>query len=184
MEASHLRLVDPERESAEDTIEHLQRLRRRYNAGDMTALTELREMLTRHPEIYRQIGSLVARSLESTLEIMAPTDALARESIRHSIQEQTHKLEAEGHGTALEQLMIDQLMASHVRVNLTRLGMDGCIAPKGRQGDVKFWARRHDAEQRRFQETLKILIELRRILSGVPPAPVEYGETTVSIGDE
>jgi hypothetical protein len=162
----HLRIADPNQEFGEDTREQLERLRRRANSGDTQACLELREMLARHPEIYQQVGNLVACAQDTVLRLLAPTDAATRESVKLVVDEQANAIASEGHGTALEQLLTDHLMLNHLQVLATRFGLNGSLAPQGLRGDAKFWAARHDRVQKQFHQASQMIVELRRVLSG------------------
>lgn len=161
----------PKQKPDELTWDYVERLRVRANRGDAAALAELRRVIQDHPELWQQTGDILAASRESLLGLLAPQDAVAREAIRENIQAHRRQLEAEGHGTVLELLLIDHLMLTTLQVEVTRMGLNGSQVALVRRSDVQYWEQRHDMASKRFRSAAELLQHVRSVAGPSNEAP-------------
>ena len=139
-----------------DRAARLRGLVERANAGDRTALADLRSMLDAHPEVWGRCGDLARIAEEQWLDALTD-DALGRESIRRHIDK--FKLELAGpQPTDLEWLMAQEVAACW----LARKHAETAAAtPGGSVQQAAFRSRRLEAAQKAYLRAVKTLMMLR-----------------------
>jgi hypothetical protein len=93
----------------------LKHLLERANAGDETALPELKQAFDRHPELAAWLGDLVRLAHDSILNWAAGSCLGAREAIARQASELRNRLMAEAR-SELERLLIDRLVICWMEV--------------------------------------------------------------------
>ncbi len=132
----------------------------RANAGDEQALQELRMVLDRCPEIWRQIGDLASHAELATLRLVGGDDRLLMESLQRKVDELKAKLTRPG-GSVLEQLVVLRVVATWLQVQHadTASASSDLSVQQG-----KFWAQKQDQAHRRHLTAIKDLARLQQML--------------------
>lgn len=132
----------------------------RANAGDEQALQELRMVLDRSPEIWRQIGDLASHAELATLRLVGGDDRLLMEALKRKVDELKAELTRPGAST-LEQLVVLRVVATWLQVqhaDTASASSDQSV----QQG--KFWALKQDQAHRRHLTAIKDLARLQQML--------------------
>jgi hypothetical protein len=138
----------------------------RANAGDRTALAELRRMLDAHPEIWRHVGDLSALAERAWIELITGADNLTVESLKRQVARLKEELNG-AHATPTERLLVDQVVVSWLAVNHAQMAaaQDG-----GSIEQAALRLRRADSAQRRYLGAMKLLTQLRALMpAGLAP---------------
>jgi hypothetical protein len=145
--------------------EEVQRLLLRAQEGDATALPELRDVLENRPELWKQLGDLVAHCEEAILNLAAGKSLLAKESIRKRMDE----LRAEVSGpkpTPLEKLLVDRVVLCWAQMHLGDLdAVQRAQAGQLHRVDVE---RRLTGLQARYLASIKQLAVVRKLVLPTP----------------
>jgi hypothetical protein len=145
--------------------EEIQRLLLRAQEGDSTALPELRDLLQNRPELWKQLGDLVAHCEEAILNLAAGRSLLAKESIRNCMDQ----LRAEIGGpkpTPLERLLVDRVVLCWAQMHLGDLdSVQKAQAGQAHRVDVE---RRLAGLQARYLASIKQLAVVRKLVTPTP----------------
>jgi hypothetical protein len=145
--------------------EEIQRLLLRAQEGDTTALPELRDLLENRPELWKQLGDLVAHCEEAILNLAAGKSLLAKESIRKRMDQ----LRAEIGGpkpTPLEKLLVDRVVLCWAQMHLGDLdSVQKAQAGQSHRADVE---RRLAGLQARYLASIKQLAVVRKLVTPTP----------------
>ena len=158
---------EPERETL-PAVEDLRRLLERARDGDPEARPRLREVLDRHPEVWRHFGDLAAHAERAWVELIGGQDDGLKESLARKVAD----LKAELAGptpSPLEQLLAERVTATWLQVHYA----DAAVAQAGglslRQAD--FAARRQDQAHKRYLTAIGALVTVRRLLPAAVATP-------------
>jgi hypothetical protein len=145
--------------------EEIQRLLLSAQEGDTTALPELRVLLENRPELWKQLGDLVAHCEEAILNLAAGKSLLAKESIRKRMDH----LRAEIGGpkpTPLERLLVDRVVLCWAQMHLGDLdSVQKAQAGQAHRADVE---RRLAGLQARYLASIKQLAVVRKLVTPTP----------------
>lgn len=136
----------------------LQGLVQRANAGDRQAVTDLRQALDEHPEIWQSCGNLSKMAERAWLELIGGDQVLSVESIKRSLKELKADLLGP-HPTVIERVLVDSAAISYLALRHSEIS----AANPGSQslGLATLRLRRCESAHRRFTSSLKILTLLR-----------------------
>ncbi|MCE5216058.1 hypothetical protein LLH03_03400 [bacterium] len=134
----------------------------RSEAGDEEAVSRLRQVLTRCPEMWHCFGDFGHVAEDAALKMVSGGNLLLREGLRRHLAELRQKL-AEPGGSPLEALLIDRialcwLQAQNADIHATQM-------PKGTDGrEEDFRQRQQDRAHQRFISACRALANVRRLL--------------------
>ena len=94
----------------------MQQLLVRANQGDITCLTELREILDNNPELWRKVGDLAQHAELTMLTIASERNLLIQESMQRKLAEMKENL-AGPNPSPLEHLLVDRIAISWLQVH-------------------------------------------------------------------
>ena len=94
----------------------MQQLLVRANQGDITCLTELREILDNNPELWRKVGDLAQHAELTMLTIASERNLLIQESMQRKLAEMKENL-AGPNPSPLERLLVDRIAISWLQVH-------------------------------------------------------------------
>jgi hypothetical protein len=139
--------------------ETLRALVRRAEAGDDSAMPELRRVLDRTPEIWRAAGDVAGQAEEALLALAAGDNLLFRECIKRKLADLKAELAA---STPLEGLVVGRVAASWLAMGHAEALSAG--AGSGPASRAERLRRRADSASRRFAEAVKLLATVRKLL--------------------
>jgi hypothetical protein len=145
----------------------------RANAGDATALPELRKALDEFPELSREFGDMVEHAKQALLTLAAGRCLTARETIGRQMNELRDRLTATAAGE-LERLLVDRiclcwLAVYHADIDLAQQ----LLASPGASPASQAAQKRVDGTHRRFISATKALAVLQK-LTRPAPSPVDF----------
>jgi hypothetical protein len=135
------------------TIEEFQRIVHRANKGHEKSLQQMKHLLDLNPSIWEQVGDLGAHAELALINLVAEGNVLAAESLKRYIVAMKIGL-AGSSPTPLERLAIQRVTACWLHCQLAD---KGCVNADSSTGQQRFWARRQEIAERRFQVALKSL---------------------------
>lgn len=136
----------------------------RAQAGDQTALPELKAILAQFPELAGQFGDLANHVESGLLDLIAGPSLLARESIRTHLDEMRTDLGIED-ATPLEKILIDRVVLTWLQLHqadievLERLRGNNVASLS-----MAFTQRRQQQANARLMASIRTLATVRRLL--------------------
>ena len=149
----------------EVNMERFSELVKAAKAGDRTVVPELRGILEVHPALREFEGNLSAITLNAWCHAMTGEDQYLNTCIAMDINRLRRELLSGGHGSAIESLVVEQVLMSYVQIN-NMDGKDATTAATNVQV-AELRMRRHEAASKRHLKSLELLSKLRTI-----PLPV------------
>jgi len=146
-------------------MERFSELVKTAKAGDRTVVPELRGILEAHPALRELDGNLSAITLNAWCHAMTGEDQYLNTCIAMDINRLRCELLSGGNGSAIESLVVEQVLMSYVQIN----SMDGKEATTAATNVqvAELRMRRHEAASKRHLKSLELLSKLRTI-----PLPV------------
>lgn len=162
--------AQPKPKASTDHQAQLRPLMERAREGDQTVLPAIREMLDHHPEIWRECGDLAKYAELTILSLIAKDDPFVNESVRRYAAELRSEL-AGPSPTPLEGLLIQRIVVCWLAL------YHADVSSKPEPEDA--WTllsterkeKRHDSAHRRFLQAVKVLADVRRLMSLTRPLP-------------
>lgn len=148
----------------------------RANAGDRSALVELRSFLDDHPEVHEAVGNLTRRAEAAWLDLLAADNALVRESVQRELTRLKADLTGE-HPATLEKLLTDEIAICYLAQRHAQLL---AATPSGSLGQGALRLRRAESAQRRLLGAVKTLATLR---AHVPQGLVPHNPLRIYRGE-
>jgi len=139
--------------------EAFQRMVTRASGGDKKAVSILRKVLDKNPEIWRQAGDVTANAERAWIEVMAGNNWLAQESLRRRLADLKGEL-AGSHPTPLEQILVDQVAVNWLAAQHTASEAAG---QSGSLGIAAMRLKRTESCQRRLLSAVRTLTTLRAL---------------------
>jgi hypothetical protein len=136
----------------------------RANGGDPEAVQLLRKTLDANPQIWQQLGNLAAHAELMLVELIAGEDRLLAESLRRHIAGMKRDLTGEG-ASSLESLAVQRVVACWLQVQRADAS---AIAASGTPA-AKFWVNEQHRADRRYQASVRQLLNIRQLLPGKAP---------------
>jgi hypothetical protein len=133
---------------------------------DPAHLQELRHMLTQHPDLWRVAGDL---SYEAALHLIKDVKAnpVVYESLKHGWQALKEELAQQG-GSALERLLIDQVVLCWLQLNLLECHYADITGKTLVLDLTEHWEKRLSAAQNRYLRACQALAQTRNLTRFVP----------------
>ena len=131
------------------------------NDGDAQAVRDLGRILDECPKIWRLLGDLSAVAGTSFLRVASQGDRLISGSIARYVGKMRKELEGPA-PTRLEQLAIERLLLAWVQSHYA----DTVIASlkSASPGTISMWLKRQSQASRQFDQAMKSLATLRKLL--------------------
>lgn len=143
------------------TRELVEHLTRRANYGDRQAADRLRQILRANPEIWQEVGDLAKHAERCLIEMIAPGNLVLAESVRLQADRLRKSLLAEATDTALERLLIDDVVVTWMEAEYTRVA---ALQPQQYKQDARYWAQAHERADGRYKSAISELATLRGLL--------------------
>ena len=166
------------KEDTDETAEYfeesvtLEEVVRRCRAGDQNALVTLRRLMKEYPDLYKHHGHITAKVQTAWIRAISGPDLFDREMMLTRTRELREGLLAEGDGSHLDRLIVDQVVTSHVEH-----GFHGLIEARCLGKGIEMPKYQFDASQRatrRYEKSLSALSTVRTLMP--KPAPVAEEE--------
>jgi hypothetical protein len=147
--------------AAEDEARRVMKLIDRAPAGDTSAVAELRKVLDRFPELWRESGDIARVAEGAWMRRMAGQNEFFRESVSREAKALRRELLG-AEPTVLERLLVDRVVVNWLSLNYaetlyaqlgTELGFE--------QGT--YYQERIDRCQKRHLSAIKALAQIRRL---------------------
>jgi hypothetical protein len=147
----------------------LAQLLKRAQAGDVSVLGALRQVLADNPELWQGYGDLAAQAEAALIRLAAGRDLLLTEALLRKVAALKQELGGES-PSPLEQLLIERVTACWLQVSY----FDGLMAQaQGSSAErVKMLQGQQDAAHRRQLAAIKTLATVRKLLRP-PLSPVD-----------
>jgi len=147
-------------EIVEETVS-LNEVIRRCRAGDQNALVTLRRFMSENPGFFKDHGHITAKVQAAWIRALSGPDLFDRQMILARTSELRQGLLAEGNGSHLDRLIVDQVVTSHVEQGFHQLIEARCTG-KG----IELPRYQVDASQRatkRYEKSLSALSTIREL---------------------
>ena len=131
----------------------------RANRGDREALTQLRQYLDKHPQIWQRAGDLAAIAEKNWTELLAEKNHLVAESVKRMVDKLKSGLAGE-HPTQLEALLVDQVAVCLLGTQYAEMQ---AATTGGTLHQAAFRLKRAESSQKRFLNAVKTLTTLRAL---------------------
>lgn len=149
-------------------ISELRTLVGQAQAGDVSALPRIRNILDEHPTIWHHLGDLSTVARKAWIAVLAAANPAMAESVKRQLGEMESEL-AGAHPTRLERMLVDQVLMCWME--LTYLQTISADPPGGSLEQAKFRLRQLESAERRHANAIKTLAILRsRVPAGLAPA--------------
>jgi hypothetical protein len=157
----------PQLKPDDSYTQEVQRLLLRAQEGDASVLPELHDVLENRPELWKQLGDLVAHCEEAVLGLAAGKSLLAKESIRKRMDGLKNEL-AGPKPSPLEKLLVDRVVLCWAQMHLGDLdAIQRSQAGQPHRVDVE---RRLAGLQARYLAAIKQLAVVRKLVLPTPTA--------------
>ena len=134
---------------------------RRAQAGDRTALPDLRKALDEHPEYFDHAGDLALMAQHTWLDLLSGTDLFIRETVERKLAEMRIEL-AGASPSPLEKLLVERVVACWLQLNHADTMFVGNQSSS--EAIRKELVKRQESAQRRYVEAIKQLAQLRKLV--------------------
>ena len=145
----------------------LEEVVRRCRAGDQNALVTLRRLMKEHPDLYKKHGHITAKVQAAWISALSGPDLFDREMMLTRTRELRQGLLAEGNGSHLDRLIVDQVVTSHVEQ-----GFHGLIEARCLGKGIEMPKYQVDASQRatrRYEKSLSALSTFWTLMPSAEP---------------
>jgi hypothetical protein len=148
--------------------EEMRQVLERAQQGDKTVLPDLKKLLDDRPELWREMGNLVAHAEEAVLTLAAGKNLLAREAIRRRMMEVKTELLGQG-GSPLERLLVDRIAVTWLQTYLADIDLAAAqLNTNGATARARHAQQRLDGAHRRYLAAIKQLALVRKLLKPTP----------------
>jgi len=151
----------------------------RAEAGDRSALTDLKKILDDYPEISRRYGDLGLQAIEAWVQLVAGPNLLLHESLNRKLDDMRTELLGGADAPLLERLLVDQILATWLQV----CHADALFAQGTGPATALQLNQRQTGAQHRFLKSVQALATLRKLLR-VVPSPVQIASRLTACGKE
>lgn len=163
----------------QQAMERIQRILELAKQGDVLFLSDLREILDTHSDIWKRHGDLDRRVEEAWLQLIAGPDLLVKESVERKLNDMKAELSGPA-PTPLEKLLVDRVTACWLQVHFADAAsavlMKEAKASPATLGEMR---KRQESAERRFQAAIKQLALVRKLLRPAV-SPLQLAATPVS----
>ncbi len=162
---------DPVESEAGETVSEevtLEEVIRRCRSGDRNAVVTLRRVMQDYPDLFSNHGHITAKVQSEWIRAISGPDLFEREMMLKNTRELRQGLIAEGTGSQLDRLIVDQVVTSHVEHGFHALIQARCV---GKGVDLPRY--QVDASQRATRRHEKALSALTTIRTLTPKLAAE-----------
>ena len=162
--------------TAEEAVARCRHLMALYTKGDQAVEPELRTILDRYPELWVQFGNLGEQAILYWVNLIAGSNPLHHEAIRHKLRELRAELEA-GTQDAASRLLVDRVLATWLQLtHADSLSANaGDIGGKG----LEFLTRRQNQAQQRHLSALRAWRQWQQFAADLPGSGAGRAEPTI-----
>lgn len=150
-------------DSHEGVHAQLEELVGRAEAGDLTALPDLRTALEEHPQLWQINGDLARTNQDIWLALLARKDLAVYESVRRKLAALTAEL-ARPDPTWLETLLIECIRACLIRANAASYLVAQAAELQAPPALLRDLQRSEAKSLKRYVQSIKRLETIRRLL--------------------
>jgi hypothetical protein len=144
--------------------EELRALVARAEAGDQTALPDLRKALDGNPELWRRYGDLGRAAERAWIALTAGDNQMLTESLTRQVELLKDELAGPSGPAPLEKPLIDRVVACWLQVHYADAHYAQTHASHGTPDYLKFAAELQDRANRRYLFAVKQLALVRKLL--------------------
>ena len=138
--------------------------------GDISALQHLRQFLDDRPELWHSCGNLAVLVETAWISALCEDNPLGIESMKRQTEVMRKELAGE-HPTAVEKLMVDQVIACWLQTKYIEATSANTVGGTHEQTQTRI--RRLESAQRRYLESIKTLTTVRTLMpAGMVPSDV------------
>jgi hypothetical protein len=141
--------------------------------GDVAAF---RQLLRQHPELWAVVGNLAEQAAYQLIESTLGTPAL-KESLKAGYEQLQREMGADN-APMLEQLLIQQVVLSWLRLNIIEYKYTAVTSESIPLTRADYWERRLSAAQRRFLRACATLGSIRKM--NLSPVQVNIAQQQVN----
>jgi hypothetical protein len=130
-------------------------------AGDATALPQIRRILDDEPAIWRHVGDLSALVERAWIAVLAADNPLAAESMQRTAEEMKKDLTGEN-PTRMERMVVDQILACWMQLKYAET-----VSAEPGHGSLKqahFRVNYLESAQKRYLRAIETLATVRKLL--------------------
>lgn len=132
----------------------------RAQQGDETALPELRELLDKTPELWRQVGDVAKHVEAAWVKLLAGNDLLTQECLQREAKRRRAELLGED-PTPIERHLIETIVASWLQVKHAEMLMGNSTGATDTQ--LTFFHKRLESAQKQHRMAIDQLVKIRAV---------------------
>ena len=133
----------------------------RAQRGDQTAMPELRQLLDKSPELWKQVGDLAKHVETAWIKVLAANDLLTQECLQREAERRRVELLGDD-PTAIERHLIETIVASWLQLEHAELQM-GRNSQQATDKQLIYFHRRLDSAQKQHRATINQLVKVREV---------------------
>ena len=162
----------------QDDVDRLNALLPAANAGDRSALRELRSVLDTTPQLWLEVGNLGRQAELALVRVAAGDHPVAKEAFVRKLD--TLRREVAGpHPSTLERLLADRVAIGWLALTLAEGTYHQALERGIDPADEAVYLKRVDRAHRRYLGAIKTLAQVRKL--AVPAVQVNIGEKQVNL---
>ncbi len=163
----------PEKMTDKEARARIRELAAKAQAGELTAVVEIRQLLADHPELFRRLGDLASHAQRAWINVIAGDNVELREMLIRKVGDLKRQLGAESADTAVAGLVADQVVSSWLALYYAELA-ESQSSPSSLKW-AEFQLKRLESAHRRHLKSLAALAVFQRTF----PRP----QDTVTVAD-
>ena len=162
----------------QDDVDRLNALLPAANAGNRTALRQLRSVLDATPQLWLEVGNLGRQAEMALMRVAAGDNPVVQEAIIRKLDILRSEV-AGSHPSILERLLADRVAINWLALTLAEGTYYQALERGLEPVDEAVYQKRVDRAQRRYLAAIKTLAQIRKL--GVPAVQVNIGEKQVNM---
>lgn len=153
---------EPTRPGVEPAVgAELRSLVQKAQAGDVSVLPRLRQILDTHPEIWQHGGDLEKIVVRGWVDLLSGNDPLSKETVLRKAEQLRADLEGEN-PAPLEKLLVGVVVSNWLELSHAQLNS---AAPGEKlRGQAGYNLKRAESVQRRYVQSMRMLATVRSLL--------------------
>lgn len=149
-------------------LAELNTLLQRAEAGDRTALEDLKKVLDNYPEISKRYGDLGLQAMQAWVQLIAGPNLLLHETVNRKLDDMRSDLLGGADAPLLERLLVEHILCCWLQSR----HVDTVFAQGGSPATALQLDKRQTGAHTRFLRAVQALATLRKLLR-VVPSPVQ-----------
>ena len=133
----------------------------RAQRGDQTAMPELRQLVDKSPELWKQVGDLAKHVETAWIKVLAANDLLTQECLQREAERRRVELLGDD-PTAIERHLIETIVASWLQLEHAELQM-GRNSQQATDKQLTFRHRRLESAQKQHRAAINQLVKVREV---------------------